>query len=161
MKDQIIDLSVECLRYEGLKFSVDTLAAKMKISKKTIYKYFPNKEALALAIYEKYYKKANLKVQAINQDNELSYISELLYLYFDSKMMTRKDIFNKYKLNEKIYSYASEQNNALWELISSALKKISEQNMETIKIIIDGVFEKLCNELKKPDAVIERLVYVL
>ena len=55
MRKRIIAESIKNLQNEGLKFSVDTLAEKLKISKKTIYKYFPTKEALALAMYEKYY----------------------------------------------------------------------------------------------------------
>ena len=49
MRDRIIRASIENLRREDLKFSVDTLTAQLKISKKTIYKYFPDKEALAVA----------------------------------------------------------------------------------------------------------------
>ena len=55
MRDKIVEASIEALRNEGLKFSVDTLADSLRISKKTVYKFFPDKEALALALYEKYY----------------------------------------------------------------------------------------------------------
>lgn len=44
MRDAIIRASIESLRQEGLKFSVDTLSDKMKISKKTVYKYLPDAE---------------------------------------------------------------------------------------------------------------------
>lgn len=65
MKDRIIYESIESLRREGLKFSVDTLAENLKISKKTVYKYFPDKETLALALYEKYYNDAEIKAEKI------------------------------------------------------------------------------------------------
>lgn len=55
MREKIIEASIEALKKEGLKFSVDTLADGLKISKKTLYKFFPDKQALALALYEKYY----------------------------------------------------------------------------------------------------------
>lgn len=58
MKDKIIHESINSLRQDGLKFSIDTLADKLKISKKTIYKFFPDKESLALALYENYYADA-------------------------------------------------------------------------------------------------------
>ena len=51
LREAIIQTSIESLRQEGLKFSVDTLCDKMKISKKTVYKYFPDKQALAVALY--------------------------------------------------------------------------------------------------------------
>lgn len=162
MKDLIINASIESLRNEGLKFSVDMLANKLKISKKTIYKIFPSKEALALALYEKYYDNAENTAQMIINGNSPSARHELLRLYFDSKVMTRKDIFNKYKLNDKIYSYASEQNNNLWEIISASFgSKVPAQDMEAIRIIIDGAFEKLCTDNIYSNSVIERLVQLL
>lgn len=162
MKDKIIYASIESLRQEGLKFSVDTLANKLGISKKTIYKFFPDKETLALALYEKYYADIKAKAEMLINNNVPSAILDLLHLYFDSKTMIRKDIFNKYKLNEAICSYTAEQNNDLWKIISTAFENMtSEKNMETIRIIIDGSFEKLCNNHLNPDAVIERLVKLL
>lgn len=162
MKDEIILASIESLRQEGLKFSIDTLANKLKISKKTVYKFFPDKEALALALYEKYYTEAKMKAEMLINSNVPSVYLDLLYLYFDSKTMIRRDIFNKYKLNEAIYSYTTEQNDILWEIISTSFGDgTSEQKMETLRIIVDGSFEKLCNERFNPDAVIERLVQLI
>ncbi len=162
MKEKIILTSIESLRQEGLRFSVDTLAGKLNISKKTIYKFFPDKEALALAIYEKYYTDAKQKAQMLIQSNVPSLHSDLLSLYFDSKIMTRRDIFNKYKLNKKLYSYATEQNNALWETIASSFEQDSaKKDMDTMRIIVDGAFEKLCETQQSPNTVIERLVELL
>lgn len=162
MKDKIICASIESLRQEGLKFSVDSLANKLKISKKTIYKFFPDKEALALAIYEKYYAEAKEKAEMLINSHASSAHSELLHLYFDSKTMMRRDIFNKYKLNESIYSYTTAQNDALWNIISASFgNRTSKENMNTIRIIVDGSFEKLCNAGLNPDAVIKRLVQLL
>lgn len=162
MKDKIICVSIESLRQEGLKFSVDTLADKMGISKKTIYKFFPDKEALALAIYEKYYAEAREKAEMLIKSNASSAHLDLLHLYFDSKTMIRRDIFNKYKLNASIYSYTTKQNDALWKIITTSFgDRISEQNIKTIRIIVDGSFEKLCNARLNPDAVIDRLVQLL
>ena len=41
---------------------MDTLAAELKVSKKTIYKFFSTKEALAVAVYEKIYSEALGKI---------------------------------------------------------------------------------------------------
>ena len=67
VRDSIINTAIESLRTEGLKFSVDTVAARLKMSKKTIYKLFPDKEALAYAIYERYYADALEKVRQIEK----------------------------------------------------------------------------------------------
>ena len=76
--------------------------------------------------------------------------------------MIRKDIFNKYKLNKTICSYATEQNDALWEIVTASFDgQTSEADRKTLRIIVDGSFEKLCNARLDPDAVIERLVQLL
>ena len=70
MKNKIIEQSIENLKKDGLKFSVDSLAAQLGISKKTVYKYFPDKESLALAIFEKYYADARKKAVEIGETSD-------------------------------------------------------------------------------------------
>jgi len=162
MKNKIISASIDIIRSEGLKFSVDTLASNLKVSKKTIYKYFPNKEALALSLYEKYYSDAIKEVDRIIKSMDFSCYRDLLFLYFDSKVMTRDDIFNKYKLNETIYSYVEKKNDLLWIAICKAFSCVkTKEDREALKVIIDGSFEKLCSKMINPNAVIERLIKLL
>lgn len=156
MKERIVCESIASLRQEGLRFSVDTLAERLNISKKTIYKYFPNKEALALALYQRYYADIKLQAQRLVSENSALAHSELLSLYFDAKSMTGSDIFNKYKLNEALRSYTAEQNDDLLEIIFSG--GITEQDKISLRIIVNGIFEKLCNERIMPDGIIDWLV---
>lgn len=162
MRERIICESINSLRQEGLRFSVDILAEKLNISKKTVYKYFPNKEVLAIALFERYYddivKEAN---QLIKENTKLSH-TRLLELYFDAKSMTRKDIFNKYKLNDSLYSFTKVQNENFWRIILSSMNQdITRKEELSFQVIVDGSFEKLCNEKIDPSGVIERLVNIL
>lgn len=162
MRERIIIESIESLRQEGLRFSVDTLAQRLNISKKTVYKYFPNKEALAVALYQRYYSDTKARAEQLAAENTADAHSKLLGLYFDAKQMTSRDIFNKYKLNEALFSYTLEQNNGLWGIILSSMSgDISDYGKASLQIIVDGSFEKLCNEKIAPDGVIERLMYLL
>ncbi len=158
MKNAIIEASISGLQKEGLMFSIDAVSEKLKISKKTIYKYFPNKEALALAIYEKYYadiiNRADDIVKSQDAPNR-----ELLFLYFESIKMVRKEIFNKFNLNKVIYDFAVKKNNELWLKFSSLLPDGNDS--ETVRIIIDGTFEKLCNFQSMTEKTIERLIKIL
>ena len=161
MKDRIIAESIASLRQNGLRFSVDSLAENLRISKKTVYKYFPSKEALALAIYDVYFSEAISRAASITQSSAPS-VTDLLHLYYDAKVMVRSEIFNKYRLNESIHSYVSERNDALWQTVSEALFPAdSAEEQKPIRIIVDGVFEKLCNESVTPDSVIERMKKLL
>lgn len=162
MKDKIIQASIEGLRNEGLKFSVDLLASKLKISKKTVYKYFPNKETLSIALYETYYADAARQAKELIHKQPAEFPKELLYIYFDAKRMTRSDIFNKYKLNQRIYTYTKEKSDYLWEIIAESFsEKLSEKDKKAFRIIVDGAFEKLCEDTAALNDVIERLVNLL
>lgn len=162
MKDRIIQASIEGLRNEGLRFSVDVLASKLKISKKTVYQYFPDKEALSLALYETYYSDAARKAGGLIRENTRNSCKELLRLYFDSKQMTRRDIFNKYKLNQTIYAYTKEKSDQLWDIIAASFgEELSETDKKVFRIIVDGTLEKLCEDCTPLEDVIERLVNIL
>lgn len=158
MRDKIIQASIEGIRKEGLKFSVDLLAAKLKISKKTVYKYFPDKETLARALYEAYYSDAGKRADELIGKNTGESHKELLCLYFDSKRMTHRDIFNKYKLNQTIYAYTKEKSDSLWGIIASSFSgELSETDKQALRVIVDGSFEKLCGDCSVLEGVIERL----
>lgn len=60
-------------------------ASKLKISKKTIYKYFPDKETLSIALYETYYSNATNQVKELISKNTKKSYKELHYIYYDSK----------------------------------------------------------------------------
>lgn len=159
MKEKIIQAAIESLRRGGLRFSVDTLAGQLKISKKTIYKIFPDKETLALAMYEKFYEEAKQKIRMPSEGDPQKRRTESLRVYFEAKMMTRKDIFNKYKLNASVNAYTSAQNDELWSILILSLKRgLSARDAGTVRIIVDGAFEKLCDAGLCPDQVIERLL---
>lgn len=162
MKNKIIRASIEGLRNEGLKFSIDLLAGKLKISKKTIYKYFPDKEKLSIALYETYYSDAAKQAGELISKNTRESYKELLYVYFDSKKMTCNDIFNKYKLNQTIYAYTKEKSDCLWKIIAASFSgELSETDKKEYRIIVDGSLEKLCKDCSLSEGVIERLVELL
>ena len=162
MQEAIIQASIESLRQEGLKFSVDTLSNKMKISKKTVYKYFPSKEALALALYEKYFSDAVEQAKKLIDKNTEGSHRELLKIYFDSKVMTRSNIFNKYKLNQTVYAYTTRKTDSLWDILAmSFYGEKSDTEKKSLRIIADGSFEKLCNLGLSPDDIIKSLVDLL
>lgn len=125
MKNKIIEQSIENLKKDGLKFSVDSLAAQLGISKKTVYKYFPDKESLALAIFEKYYADARKKAVEIGETSDNKRFG-LLKLFFDSKVMTRDDVFNKYTLNLSVSAFVKQKEKELWDSISPFLTQCDD-----------------------------------
>ena len=158
MRDRILQESIISLRREGLRFSVDTLAERLKISKKTVYKHFPDKESLALALYERYYDDALAQVEAARDPKAL------LELYFDAKWMIRGEVFNKYKLNASLYAFTAARNDGLWARVLARLGRYSQRDGVAIRILVDVAFEKLCAcraSMEEAQAVIDRLVRAL
>lgn len=161
MREKIIVTAIESLRTEGLKFSVDTIASKLKISKKTIYKFFPDKETLAYAIYEEYYSRALDNVREIEKSgNNIKVL--LLMVYRDASFMIRSEIFNKYKLNDCIYSYVMKLQNELWSKIISLIAPSASRTDEAIfRAIIEGAFENAEKYSAPSELIAERLVKML
>ena len=161
MRDQILSQALQSLHTEGLRFSVDVLAARMKISKKTIYKYFPTKEALALAMYEQYYAAVSETMARLLAAPECDRV-RLLRAYYDAKQISREEIFNKYNLNNVIRAYTAAQNNKLWAMVAGSVSV--PQKATAVRIIVDGAFEKLCradDPAVHAEDVIERLVKLI
>lgn len=52
MRERIILVAAQDMNERGVKFTVEAVAAKMGISKKTLYQYFPSKQALISAIMD-------------------------------------------------------------------------------------------------------------
>ena len=54
MRDKIIDATVEEFKQNGLKFTMNDLAKHLGISKKTIYTVFESKQAVLVAVSDRY-----------------------------------------------------------------------------------------------------------
>lgn len=159
MKDSIIKRSISELQKEGLRFSIDEVAKSLKISKKTIYKYFSTKEDLAVAIYKTFYEDAIRQIEFIeNAPSEKCIAAQMLTVYFQSHCMVRDDIFNKYALNDSIRLLAQGNHNKIKAYIE---KNLPQADKDALMIIIDGSLQKLCETKKYEEKVIERLVTLL
>lgn len=154
MRDAIIEESILSLQNEGLRFSVDTLASRLKISKKTVYKYFATKEELAVAVYEKFYKECAERLPVAVSRNDAAAVESLLQTYYKSYLMVREDVFNKYALNDVIKSGALAQHADLWRKISALLRLNDDVVFLTI---INGAFCQIKGDEELANKVISKL----
>ncbi len=161
MNNKIIDYTIQSIKKDGLKFSVDDIAKGLKISKKTIYKIFPDNEDLAMAVYNKYYNEALNRAENIVSNGGSRNKKDLLNLYYDTFSIQNENIFNKYKLNDSVLRLATNRQQDLCDVISSIL--VSD-NGKSLKLIIDGVFTNIINKDisdKEKTEIIERLATIL
>lgn len=150
----IIEESIRSLQEEGLRFSVDSLAARMGMSKKTIYKYFPTKEALAKALYQQYFHEARQQAGLIlDGQRGQAATTRLLGLYYQAYAMVNPGVFNKFALNEELRIFAEKEMRQLYAMIAPALTS----KPEALRPILDGTFEYLYTRSLPGDEVIRTL----
>lgn len=156
MRKAIIERSILELQQNGLRFSIDDVAKSLKISKKTIYKYFATKEDLAVAIFETFYEEALGQIESIErtQTGERR-AAQMLGVYFRSHCMVRNDIFNKYSLNGSICGLARENHSRIKARIE---KYLPPNERAALMIVIDGSLQKLVDRKEYTETVINRLV---
>lgn len=62
-------------------------------------------------------------------------------IYCDATFMIRREIFNKYKLNDCIYSYVIKLQNELWSrIISLLVPSVSKTDEAIFRAITEGAF---------------------
>lgn len=124
IKSNMIAKSIILLRSEGLKFSVDSLANAMKISKKTVYKYFANKEELAMAIFKYAFTAYNAEFDNIDicNLNKIT-VKRLLKIINDSLFYSQDWIYNRYSLNSSIRNFVDGEINKIWSRFENILHK--------------------------------------
>lgn len=82
-KEKILDGSQETLFSAGFnKTTMDDIASSLKVSKKTIYKYFPSKNDLVMAVANHFTKKMEKKLLPIieSDKNAVEKLAELIAL---------------------------------------------------------------------------------
>lgn len=154
MRDAIIRHSIEGLLTHGLRFSIDEVAKSLKISKKTIYKYFATKEDLAIEMYKTYYENALQQLAQISGLPQKDAVAEMLAVYYRSHCMVRNEIFNKYALNTNIRALAQTSHNSIRNYVENF---IPQSDKTAVMIIIDGALQKLCENKSEETNVIRKL----
>lgn len=158
MKNAVIQCAIGELQRNGLRFSIDEVARTLKISKKTIYKYFATKEQLAVEIYKTFYEDARHKLEIVSGKQSEDAVRQMLEIYYQSHCMTGDEIFNKYALNGQIRSLAQTNHNRIGTLIENLF---APEDRAACMIIVDGALHQLCENKGEEEKVISRLVTIL
>ena len=76
-KEEILKATLQVFNDKGLKFTMDDIAERMKISKKTLYKVFDDKEALFLAMVDYMFDTIKESERAVVEDETLSTVDKI------------------------------------------------------------------------------------
>ena len=77
MREKIIDATVEEFKQNGLKFTMNDLAKHLGISKKTIYTVFESKQAVLVAVADRYAADLNSMQEELEADVSLNVVQKL------------------------------------------------------------------------------------
>lgn len=72
MKNRIIQAFIEETRFNGIKFTMDDLARRLGISKRTLYEHFSSKVEILEAIIELTFSEHEERSRSIGENNSLS-----------------------------------------------------------------------------------------
>ncbi|ELK40748.1 TetR family transcriptional regulator [Brevibacillus agri] len=133
MKDRIMKGFIDEIRDKGMKFSMDDLARRLGISKRTLYEHFSSKVEILEAIISQTFAEADEKTKQILDDYSLSLIEKI-----KGVMMVLPTHYEFYDLRilEQMKRYYPEQ----WALVDSALS----DDWQTLRGLIEqGIKEGL------------------
>lgn len=77
IKEEILRGTLRLFNEKGLKFTMDDIARSLKISKKTLYKVFADKEQLFLAMVDYMFDKVKESERAVVEDGRLSTVEKI------------------------------------------------------------------------------------
>lgn len=77
LREVILEGTLQVFNQKGLKFTMDDIAALLKISKKTIYTVFRDKEALFLAMVDYLFDSIKESEKQVVEDKQLSTVEKI------------------------------------------------------------------------------------
>ena len=133
MKDAIIHETINLFNKKGYQFTLDELSTNLKISKKTIYKYFENKEDIFRTFIIESFNSVHEQQRDIYNDNDLSTKEKLVAIltthskYEDSLTIEKTAGLENYY--PELYQLILSSYKTEWDNVESLLNKGMEEGI--------------------------------
>ena len=152
MRDKIIDATVEEFKQNGLKFTMNDLAKRLGISKKTIYTVFETKEALFLTMVDYLFDSIKESEAAVVENPVLGTLEKIKRILGVMPESYRNIDFRQlYELKGKypvIYAKVEERLENGWEITISLLEQGMEEGVirpvkiPLVKMMLEAAIEQ-------------------
>ncbi|TCL59773.1 TetR family transcriptional regulator [Hydrogenispora ethanolica] len=160
MLERIKAAAIEEMIERGLKFTMSDLAARLAVSKRTLYEFFPSKEVLVETIIDDELNGAIQEhINIINATNLSFYQKFKLMQTFIPKILGRFNATSERRLVEDIRRYMPETwaktkraQEEQWKLFQEFLQEgindgyIRPVNLAVVQKMISGALEEMLNE---------------
>ena len=164
LKEEILKGTLQVFNDKGLKFTMDDIADLLKISKKTLYKVFDNKETLFLAMVDYMFDTIKESEQAVVEDTDLSTVEKIhKILGVLPEGYKEIDLRQLYLLKDKypkIYKQVELRLETGWETTIELIEKgIAEGCIQPIKIpILKMMLEAALEQFFQRDILIQNKI---
>lgn len=156
MRNRILMTATEEMAVHGIKFTMNDLAQKLAVSKRTLYEYFDSKEELIGAIVDQFLNEIRQQGMAVIKDDGLT-MAEKIKRFQVIYPLKRYDPLTS-RILDDIMHYLPEEREKIdrfreeeWGLIEKILHKGIEDRYfrpvdpAVIKMIFNGISDQLSN----------------
>lgn len=151
MKEKIFEATITLFNEKGLKFTMDDIAKKLSISKKTIYTIFKDKESLFYEMVDYYFDSVKEAEKEIYEDKNMDIIEKIhRIIIVQPKRYQHVDLRQLYSLQDTypdIYGKVKKRLENDWEPTLELLTLAISQNrirpisIPVLKIMVEATIE--------------------
>ena len=155
IKKEIIKEATLLFNAKGMSFSMDEIASDLKISKKTIYKYFNSKNDLIIELVDEYFNNLKISENKIYNSTTLSTYEKIEKIFCINKdflplnLSYIDSLSDTYPiLHKKISQDLKESWYKTFTLLNKGMEEgcIKKINIEILKALVNGFFEHMFKE---------------
>lgn len=151
LRERILNAAIDEFQEKGLKLTMDDVAKRIGISKKTLYQVFENKEELFYAVTDYYFADMKAHEKRIMEDESLDVVEKLRRIVIVMPERYQNiGLQNLYQLQEKFpnnYKKISEYLDTDWDntiaLLEQGMRqgKIRNCSIPVIKAMVEGTIQ--------------------
>ncbi len=155
VRERIIGAAMEAMEESGIRFTMSDLAAKLAVSKRTLYEYFSSKEELIGVIVDNFLADLDQQLESVAHDKDLTLIDKVkaiqqIYPMKYGLNMDRalSDIRQQFPDE---WAKAERLRRKIWNVVEEILQKaisanyLRPVNPAIIRILYDGITDHLSN----------------
>lgn len=152
LEERIIDAAIAEFTEHGLKFTMNEVAGRLGISKKTIYTVFDSKQSVMIAIADRYAADLRQMQEEVAQDGSLDTAEKierlLCALPTQYCNIGLSGIYDLARLYPKPYKHLMKVVNTGWKLVEQYLqegireKKIADVSIPIVMAMVEGTVRK-------------------
>lgn len=155
-QERILNAAIDEFRESGLRFTMDDVARRIGVSKKTLYQAYDSKEAMLVALADYSFADIKRSERAIVEDEELDIVTKIKrILVVLPERYQNIGLSNLYQLSEKyprIYKRVSEYLSTDWDATNQLIEqgiaegRIRPIALPVIKTMVESTIQKFFAE---------------